>query len=69
MDGLIEGRMVHYIDIDGRLHAAVVIEIFDLAAGYVSLRSLFDLKTYVTTFSANQQLNTWHMFDGAWNDR
>lgn len=61
MDGLIEGRIVHYVDAEHRHHAACVIEIFDLAAGYVSLRSLYDLKTYVATFGmGKQEPSTWH---------
>ncbi len=66
MEGLIEGRIVHYVDAEHRHHAAAVIEIFNLEAGYVSLRSFYDLKTYVATFGAGrQEPTTWHWIERA----
>lgn len=63
MDGLTAGCIIHGVDTDGEHRACVVIDVLDKASGYVRLRNLSNLNTYVATYSEQPVCGTWHWIE------
>lgn len=60
MDSLTTHSLVHYVNDSGVHDSAVVVEVYDKDARYVSLRNFADQRLYACTYSEKHGKNTWH---------
>jgi hypothetical protein len=64
ISGLIEGRLCHYVKLNGKHEACVIIEIFDASSGRVKLRNLYNLTLVTATYSQDTAIpDSWHWIE------
>lgn len=67
MLGLIEGRIVHYVNANGQHMAAIVVSVMDKDKGIINLQAFEDMNgiKYIghVEYSDEHAINSWHWIE------